>query len=793
MPEDDILDQEAEGGISLSLVKLQGNPLAPAMHGVALQTSQDNDYGRDLDVLSHRDESEEEYAADESSLRDSVSYITSSYSQSETDSEMSTDSSHAIVGDVLSTAYAYTHTLEHTGYNPSSSSSSSSSEEELNSDASSELSYENGGNGIGGIVIESQQAIVNAQTLEIGTMPEHPNLPHLSLPPTSASVYQYTTSNTALMHPASLEYEEFPHIAVLPLELQLLPGNSSSSSLSSSDPEFDPHELEQEQTMNELPFSTQMSGAEVSTSSESVTLDVDSDDDLSLSETTNTSLEQEIWEVSELELNDLLDAELPSFDPVALGSVTVAGFLWQWRARAKEINSRYPKVNRLEYRHFLQPRIITREDLGKSPPIDMQGMDWAMIGVPRKLARQARQMLYRNYQNIEPTDGDTHRGYYGPIKAQESDTKFYQFRRMETILKARYMHFQLRNVMTPVSRNCVLFSRGSKIACVNPSVPFTENMKDYSYNLETADLLRQDSKVLDQLCVLDISNSPDWTGPPDAQRITTMQAGHGILIAGGFTGQYAMKSLYSNQDEPQIEGLLDSDIDNITNHIEITLDRQGGSPIATFSSNDSCIRILDCTTSAIVAEHKYNWAINCSATSPDGRLRVSVGDMRQPLICRTDTGTIEHELLKHNDYGFACDWSQNGWHVATGNQDSTVQIWDARNWSEPLKIIKSEMGSVRSLHFSPTGGGAPILAVVEAADFVSFVDTRTFESKQTVDFFGEVGGAGFTPDGDTFFVANSDGLVGGLMEFERAKIGDEDDPRLIRRRKTYLEPEDMNI
>jgi hypothetical protein len=81
----------------------------------------------------------------------------------------------------------------------------------------------------------------------------------------------------------------------------------------------------------------------------------------------------------------------------------------------------------------------------------------------------------------------------------------------------------------------------------------------------------------------------DYTGP---MKISTLAAGHGVLIAGGFGGEYAMKSLSSDFDSKHMEGLVTDHDNGITNHIHTIFDRVSGVPQAIFASNDCCIRTL---------------------------------------------------------------------------------------------------------------------------------------------------------------------------------------------------------
>jgi len=134
----------------------------------------------------------------------------------------------------------------------------------------------------------------------------------------------------------------------------------------------------------------------------------------------------------------------------------------------------------------------------------------------------------------------------------------------------------------------------------------------------------------------------------------------------------------------------------------------------------------------------------------------------------------------HRDYGFACDWADDGWTVATGNQDMQVKIWDARKWTsssglaQPIATIAAEMAGVRKLKFSPLGSGKKVLLAAEPADTISVIDAETFTSKQTLSFFGEIGGVDFTNGGRDLIVANCDNMRGGIMEFERCDFAGND-------------------
>jgi hypothetical protein len=310
-------------------------------------------------------------------------------------------------------------------------------------------------------------------------------------------------------------------------------------------------------------------------------------------------------------------------------------------------------------------------------------------------------------------------------------------------------HFQLRNLLTITSQNDIFYAGKSKVHRVNA-------------------LFDKNAMVMD---LTDIPVQSPYGYSSGELRISTLTSGYGVLIAGGFTGEYAMTSLDGSTGNKPIQGLVTEDENGITNHIQVIRSRSSDHPMAVFSSNDKKVRLLDCYTNTMKMEHTFDWPVNCSATSPDGRMRVIVGDTTQVAIVNAEKGEILQTLEGHEDYGFACAWADDGVHIATGNQDKQVLVWDARNWCQPLRTINADMAGVRSLKFSPIGSGKRVLLMAEPADIVSVVEAELFESKQTLDFFGEIGGVDFVPGGQDIYIANTDKLRGGLMLYERISHG----------------------
>ncbi|KAJ6262758.1 hypothetical protein Dda_1315 [Drechslerella dactyloides] len=402
----------------------------------------------------------------------------------------------------------------------------------------------------------------------------------------------------------------------------------------------------------------------------------------------------------------------------------------------------------VEILNFHLPNELNREEVDDYCP-DYQGIPWRELDMERHRFRLLRNKKYSNYANMKPYPEPHRVPQFLPIREN-----LFQFRKTCNNLGVRFSHFQLRNVISAVSKNDVFYTGDSIVSRLDPQTGLTDTVMD----------LRR-----------------PYSGDP--VKITTLASDFGVLIAGGFYGEYSMKSLDAPLSSKPVEGLVTTDSNGITNHVHFFQSRTTSTPRAVFSSNDERLRILDCYRNKIVEEFRLPWAINCSATSPDGRLRVIVGDAREVVIQGADDGETIHQLPGHQDYGFACAWSDDGHTIATGNQDMMVRVYDARNFKREVAVLDADIAGARSLRFTPVGSGPRVLAFAEPADMVSIVDAVTWESRQRIDFFGEIAGISFSPTGRELYIANSDKVVGGLMVFDRWKSGvpghldDDDDDR----------------
>ncbi|KAI1006127.1 hypothetical protein K3495_g2094 [Podosphaera aphanis] len=406
--------------------------------------------------------------------------------------------------------------------------------------------------------------------------------------------------------------------------------------------------------------------------------------------------------------------------------------------------TRGPSLYAVEALRSVKPNCIQRSDL-RGDECDMQRINWKELGISRLEARRRRSQIYCNYTNIR---------YPEPLYNSEN---YFRFRRMDFNHEIHMLHFQLRNLIASPTRDHVFYGGRSKILHHTPA---------------HGEKGEEPTTVLDLSCPV----RPSRYSMTRGVQITTMAIGHDALIAGGFHGEYGIVNLLAQKGTKHTEGLISEKQNSIINHIQIYSPRGNNLPVAAFSSNNNSLRLLDIATNTVTTEHSYDHPINCSAISPDHRLRVMVGDMQEVLICNAETGAQLQSLEGHHDFGFACDWADDGWTVATGNQDKQIKIWDARKWTTsrgeacPISTVVTEMAGVRKLKFSPLGSGKRILVAAEPVDYISVIDAEKFLSKQTLSFFGEISGFDFTNDGQDLFVANSDKTRGGIMEFERSNL-----------------------
>ncbi|KAK9456388.1 WD40-repeat-containing domain protein [Dipodascopsis uninucleata] len=387
-------------------------------------------------------------------------------------------------------------------------------------------------------------------------------------------------------------------------------------------------------------------------------------------------------------------------------------------------------------RDIRRPSVITADQV-ESGLFSDQGIHWPDKLKTEYMARERRLRAYTGYSNVSGSQSNL----LSVIDRRYTNEKIFHFKATYTAVRPQLVHFQLRNLMCPLSKNNILYSDSRTIK---------------KFNSDTGEV----NDVLDR--------TKSKTALGRWIKISTMAASKEVAVAGGVSGQYVYKNLDSNFEDsvPSAEGVMTSDVNSITNHADII--RTNGALRAVFSCNDCMVRTLDLTTNRIISAHKYPLAINCTATSPDSKIRLVVGDTPETVVVDASSGKLISTLTGHRDYSFACAWSNDGYTFATGNQDMTCRVYDYRNTTRPLHIIGAQLGAIRSLRFDDSG---KYMLMAEPVDFVHAINTRDFSRGQIIDFWGDIAGIGFSPynafDDSSLWIGVCDKIVGGLMQFDR--------------------------
>ncbi|KAK5133273.1 hypothetical protein LTR08_008007 [Meristemomyces frigidus] len=432
-------------------------------------------------------------------------------------------------------------------------------------------------------------------------------------------------------------------------------------------------------------------------------------------------------------------------------SYDFADFLDTWYLRS-QLDRRVPPVRLgLPQSEGFTKRLdaVCRSDVDARTG-DMQGLRWQVLGVSRHDAVAARTMLHSSKGDTALLRTRSAGGVAQQRASQEES--MYRFRSFTPIHRASFSHYQLRNVLAASNRSDIYFANDNKVYSTSLACPSVQNT------------------------VMDLSTPRDAAAP---FRITCLAASprsahpayrsSQFVVTGGFYGEYALRNLDSaSAAPPPREGAVTHAYNGLVTHVHTFTTRRSGLPQAAFCANDATLRLLDTTTLRFTDTFAYAHAVNCAATSPDGRLRALVGDSQDAHITDAERGAVLATLRGHADHGFACAWAPDGVHVATGAQDGATLLWDARNWASPLRALPSAMSTPRSVHFADDNA----LVVAEDDDVVAvYAAGGGYEKVQEVRFFGSIAGVALLDGGVEMVVADSDKTVGGLLAFERTGRG----------------------
>ncbi|KAK7311608.1 hypothetical protein RJT34_09862 [Clitoria ternatea] len=374
---------------------------------------------------------------------------------------------------------------------------------------------------------------------------------------------------------------------------------------------------------------------------------------------------------------------------------------------------------------------------------DVQGIPWERLNYSRDKYRETRLKQYKNYENLSRSRHNLDKEC---LNVQKGKT-FYDFQFNTRLVKSTIVHFQLRNLLWATSKHDVYL------------------MQNYSV-MHWSSLLQRGKEVLNvaKPIIPTLKRTGFLAQPISRVQISTMTVKENLMVAGGFQGELICKNL--KHSGVAFCGKITTDDNAITNAVDIYCNPIGSLRVIT-ANNDSQVRVFDAENFASLGCFKYDWSVNNTSVSPDGRLLAVLGDSTECLIADANTGKITGILKGHLDYSFASAWHPDGRILATGNQDKTCRLWDIRNLSESIAVLKGRMGAIRGLRFTSDGH---FLAMAEPADFVHVFDSHSgYERCQEIDLFGEIAGVSFSPDTEALFVGIADRTYGSLLEFIRKR------------------------
>ncbi|KAM0065189.1 putative transcription factor WD40-like family [Helianthus debilis subsp. tardiflorus] len=285
----------------------------------------------------------------------------------------------------------------------------------------------------------------------------------------------------------------------------------------------------------------------------------------------------------------------------------------------------------------------------------IQGIPWKRLSITRESYRRTRLEQYKNYQNI-PSSGDAIDKEY---KQTSKDGNYYEFFRNSRALKPTILHFQLRNLVCATSKHDVYF------------------LSDYSI-MHWSSLSQNSTEIVNfygHVAPTEKHAGSLFEGFTKTQ-ISTLAVKDDFLVVGGFQGELACKGV-SFCTRATNEG-------NWWNAFMA-------------SNNDHGVREYDMDGFQLVNHFHFPWPVNHTSLSPDRKLIAVVDDHLDGLLVDSSSGKTFGTIEGHRDYSFASAWHPDGRILATGNQDKTCRVWDLRNLSNPVSVLKGNMGVVRSV------------------------------------------------------------------------------------------------
>ncbi|MBA0868255.1 hypothetical protein Goshw_010898, partial [Gossypium schwendimanii] len=298
---------------------------------------------------------------------------------------------------------------------------------------------------------------------------------------------------------------------------------------------------------------------------------------------------------------------------------------------------------------------------------DIQGIPWERLNFTRDKYRETRLRQYKNYESLS----GSREGMEKECLQVEKGNAFYDFQFNTRLVKSTIVHFQiLAYAMASVSINCkalglMMLLRNLLWATSKHDVYLMQN---YSV-MHWSSLLRKGKEVLNVAKPI-VPNLKRQSQQLSRVQISTMAVKENLMVAGGFQGELICK-------------------------VSVCF----GALRVMAANNDAQIRVFDAETFSTLNRFSFDWSVNNTSVSPDGKLLAVLGDSTDCLIADAQSGKVTGTLEGHLDYSFASAWHPDGNILATGNQDTTCRLWDVRKPSQSLAVLKGRMGAIRALKF----------------------------------------------------------------------------------------------
>ncbi|GMN69073.1 hypothetical protein TIFTF001_038123 [Ficus carica] len=420
-----------------------------------------------------------------------------------------------------------------------------------------------------------------------------------------------------------------------------------------------------------------------------------------------------------------------------------------------EENNHDPNVDEYEMLTKVTDTSSSQARKGK----DIQGIPWDRLNITREKYRLTRLEQYRNYENI-PLSGEA---VDKECKQMEKGGNYYEFFYNTRLVKPTILHFQ-EWLVTLYEVEPVLENK-----CSHENLVWATSKHDV-YLVSNYSVMHWSSLTGN---LSEILNFAGHVAPTEKHagsllegfsqtQISTLAVKDNFLVAGGFQGELICKRL----DKQGVSFCTRTTYDDnaITNAVEIFDSLRGGIHFIA-SNNDSGVREYDMERFQLLNHFRFPWPVNHTSVSPDRRLIAIVGDHVDGLLVDSQSGKTVATVVGHLDFSFASAWHPDGRTFATGNQDKTCRVWDIRNLSKPVAVLKGNLGATRSIRFSADG---QFMVVAEPADFVHVYSTKAdYKKRQEIDFFGEISGVSLSPDDESLYIGIWDRTYGSLLQYNR--------------------------